>query len=163
MLCFSLRCGVIAFRVFGPIKRQPLANQPISKINAGYRANGHRSLVAIAINFDARHRPTIDKGGEIIRRLLTAAIMVAVRVAAKLITFWRVDTRQPDALAMDFDRIAIDYRSLSLDRVRTLCGRRCRGRQQPHSGSGARCGRRRRARTSGRASAFNNHFWRAVR
>jgi hypothetical protein len=61
------------------------ADEPIGQIDPGYSADGYSPPISIAINFDACHWPTIDKGGEIVRRFLAASIVVAVRIAAKLI------------------------------------------------------------------------------
>ena len=58
----------------------------------------------------ARHRLLPDVIGQGERRLLAAAVRLSVRLAG-LPRLRRVDAEQPDTLAVDLDRVAVDHRS----------------------------------------------------
>jgi hypothetical protein len=89
--------------------------------------------------------------------------MIAVCVAAKLITFRRIDAGKTDALAMDFYRIGIDNGCLPHDWPHDGRRRRRGSRQQADRGCCTGSRRRGRAHACDRASAFSNHFSRTVR
>jgi hypothetical protein len=73
----------------------------------------------------AAYGPARDMLGKFVRRFGSAAILQAVVTATQLRRFWRVDTRQANALPMDFERVAVDDRGLSSD-----CFGECRRREE---------------------------------
>ena len=88
----SLSFGVAAFTVLGPIQREPLPNEPITNIRPTNVADRHQALIPIPVYFDALDGTSAYEARELVRRLLAAAVQVALFVATKLIRFRRIDS-----------------------------------------------------------------------
>jgi hypothetical protein len=72
-LCFVLRGGVIALRIFGPVDGQPTFDEPFSRIDAGHGATATARSYWSRSDFNALDGTARDEGIQIIRCLLPAA------------------------------------------------------------------------------------------
>ena len=127
---FSIALGVIvsAFRVLRPIQRKPLANKPFAEIGAADRAGRNRPAVRVEVKGRAVDRTPSNECIKVVCRLRAAAILQAILAAAELSAFRRVDTPEPDAYAMNFQRVAIDDAGLTNEFI----GQCATGQQQKH-------------------------------
>jgi hypothetical protein len=61
----------------------------------------------------AAHRPPRDECIEVVGCLRAAAVWIAILASAELRTLGRIDAPQPNARAVNFQRVAIDHTGLS--------------------------------------------------
>ncbi len=114
---------VLALGVFRPIERMAVGDKPVSDIGAGRPncAGRDRAPVPVSVNRRATHGPLDGpyQTGERRRRDAPTLVQLAVVVPTELVALWSVDTPEPDALAVDLDRIAVDHAGLPNYVVRT--------------------------------------------
>jgi hypothetical protein len=77
MLGITLRRTVFALRVLRPIEREPVANQPLPKVNAVNRTYRNRTPVLVQADRRAIYRPSRYEGVEFVRCLGPATILNA--------------------------------------------------------------------------------------
>lgn len=121
----ALSAVISAFRVLRPIQRQAIANKPFAEIGAANRTGRDRPSIWVEAQRQAINRTTSDEGIEVVCGLRAAAILQTVLAAAQLAALRRVDTPEPDAYSMNFQRIAINDAGLT----NKIIGQ-CRARKQ---------------------------------
>jgi hypothetical protein len=101
----------------------PFLDQPSIHIRTAHAADGDDALVAINVRRFAGDRAGSNEIGERKRRLLTAAIVGAAPVPAKLRRLGCVDRVEANALAVDLDGIGIND-ARPADEVVRRCGQK---------------------------------------
>jgi len=81
MLCIALRLIIFALWVLRPIQREPVAYQPIRKVNAINRTYRNRAPVLVHVHGRAINRPSSYEGVKVVRCLGPAPILQAVIIA----------------------------------------------------------------------------------
>lgn len=116
VLGLLLRANVV--RRIAPIRKGvAVSNKPSLYIDAAHGAHGDSAAVAICVSLAASDRRRADEFVKCHRGDLAAAIGLARGVKAGLPFLGRVNSMEPDALSMDFDRVAV-YDRRSPDDVR---------------------------------------------
>ena len=100
-------------RVFAIGHRPTAGDHPAIEILGILEANGDETAITIVTTRIASNDGTTDSVGQGKSGLLAAAPRCAVGPSAFLPAFRRVDAVKPDALAVDFDRVAVDNRCSS--------------------------------------------------
>jgi len=83
-------------------------DQPGTNVLPAHLTCGNRPLVAVNASSFAKHRPAGDEVGQREGRILAAPIRRSVGALTCLPALGRVYAVQPNALAMDFDGVAVD-------------------------------------------------------
>ena len=104
---------VLARRILRRVERKAHLHQPFADVRVVNLTGGYRAPVAVQANRGAVHWPPGNECIERVRSRGTAPVGQAVLPAAELAALWRIDTPQPNARAVDLDRIAVDYASLA--------------------------------------------------
>jgi len=105
---FALDGVISAPRISRPVDCETVAHQPFAQIDIADRASCHCPPILVQRDGDAVQRPSRNKSVEIVRRLGPAPILETILASAKLTAFRRVDTPEPDAGAVNLQRVAID-------------------------------------------------------
>ena len=95
--------------LFAVCQCEPLPDQPFVDVDLAHGALRHHAPVAIRIALAARDGPPSDQVLECQRSFLTATPRDTGSIFARLAAFGCIDAEQPNALAMDFNGVAIDH------------------------------------------------------
>ena len=112
---FPLIRTVLAVGVFRPVHGEAIPDQPFAEIRIADRACGDRSPVAVETNRIAAQGSPRDEGTEIVRGLRTTSIPLAIFASAELGALGCIDAPEPDVVAVDFQRVAIDDACLAVE------------------------------------------------
>lgn len=105
---FPLICTVLAVGVFRPVHGEAIPHQPFAEIRIADRACGYRAPVAVETNRIAVQGSPRDEGVEIVCGLRTTPVLLAIFASTELGALGCIDAPEPDAVAVDFQRVAID-------------------------------------------------------
>src|SRR5258706_12002298 len=97
---------VLALRIRRPIQREPIAYQPLRKVNTSNRASRNCSPVLIQAHGRAIDRPPRNEGVKLVCCLRAASVLQAIIAATELSAFGRVNAPQANALTVHFERVA---------------------------------------------------------
>ena len=124
----ALSAGISAFRVLRPIQRETLAHKPFAEIGAADRTGRDGAAIWVEAEGRAVNRTPGNECIKIVCRLRATTILQTVLAAAQLAAFGRVDTPEPNARSMYFQRVAVNDAGLThkivghaaLDNSRTI-------------------------------------------
>jgi len=97
--------------------RPALGGHPGVQVLGTLEAHGDDPAIAIDVPFFARNRRSPYSVGQRQRRFLSAAPRLAAGIEASLAALGGVDAVQPDPLAMNLDRVAVNHAGDARDRV----------------------------------------------
>ena len=113
LLGFALNATVPAPRVLRPIQCKAIPNEPFAEIGTADRAHGYRAPVAVETDRIAVYGSPRNERVEVVSYLRAASISIAIFAPTELSAFRRVDAPEPNAVAVDFECIAINDARLS--------------------------------------------------
>src|SRR5262249_45228093 len=127
-LGITLSFAISALRVLRPVQRQPLAHKPFAEIGAADRTGRNRAAVWVEAAGRAVDRTPGNECIKVVCGLCATTVLQTVLAAAELAAFWRVDTPEPNADSMNFQRVAINDAGLT----NKIIGQRATRQQKQH-------------------------------
>jgi hypothetical protein len=112
MISLTLRTVIFTFRIQGPIQREPVADEPISKVDAIDRTDCERLPILIKAYRYAIDRTSFYERGKLVRRLCAALVLDAVAGPAKLIAFRSINSPETNTRSVNLKCIAVNHRRL---------------------------------------------------